>query len=102
MEENQWNDNGMHCFGMLMDGRAPETGIRQKGSQATLLLVLNAHHDSVAFQLPVCPGGHRWSRLVDTNIPIDEPGAFYAGASYTVTARSLLLFALETPQNTAG
>ena len=37
----------MRCFGMLIDGRAQATGIRQRGQDATLLLVFNAHHDVV-------------------------------------------------------
>ena len=35
----------MRCFGMLIDGRAQPTGIRKRGEDATLLLVLNAWHD---------------------------------------------------------
>ena len=42
----------MQCFGMLLDGRAQPTGIKQRGVDATLLIVLNAHHDVVNFTLP--------------------------------------------------
>jgi glycogen operon protein len=54
-------------MGVLLDGRAQETGIRRIGTDSTLLLVLNAHHDVVNFRLPEAVGGHRWVRLVDTN-----------------------------------
>ena len=31
MEEEQWQDGNMRCFGMLLDGRAQETGIKRPG-----------------------------------------------------------------------
>ena len=96
MTPEQWGDAAMRCFGMLMDGRAQATGIRQRGQEATLLMVLNAHHDVVQFTLPEIPSGGSWSLLIDTNLPEQaEKGGFAAGHVYEVTARSLLLFALE-------
>jgi glycogen operon protein len=85
----------MRAFGMLIDGRAQTTGIKRRGSEATLLLVFNAHHDIVRFTLPHCNGGGKWKLLTDTNVP-DKPelGAFDCGKVYDVTARSLLLFVL--------
>jgi isoamylase len=95
MTAEQWADTGMRCFGMLMDGRAQPTGIRQLGTEATMLLVLNAHHDLVEFTLPGHGKASSWNLLIDTNQPDGAPGApFDCGAAYGVTARSLLLFAL--------
>jgi isoamylase len=42
MQERQWKDADMKCFGMLIDGRAQMTGIRKRGDNATVLLVLNS------------------------------------------------------------
>jgi isoamylase len=96
MALEQWGDTNMRCFGMLLDGRAQTTGIRQRGKQATLLLVINDHHDLVEFTLPETPGGDTWSLLVDTNVTDNsEKGKFKTGDSYGVTARSLLLLALD-------
>ncbi len=92
MVEENWQDGGTRCFGMLMDGRAQSTGIRQRGRDATLLWVLNAHHDLVPFTLPECAGGRRWSLLIDSTKPAAPAAAFETGAAYEVTARSLLLF----------
>jgi isoamylase len=39
------------------------------GSDATLLLIVNAHHDVVNFTLPEVPQGIYWNRLIDTNNP---------------------------------
>jgi glycogen operon protein len=96
MQDKHWGDEGMRCFGMLMDGRMQPTGIRQRGSDATMLLIVNVHHDVVDFVFPVCPGGETWSLLVDTNVlDNSEQGKFNPGETYGVTSRSLLLFALE-------
>ncbi|HTV53086.1 MAG TPA: glycogen debranching protein GlgX, partial [Steroidobacteraceae bacterium] len=92
MQPENWNDAGTRCLGMLMDGRAQPTGIRQRGQDATLLLVLNAHHDVVKFTLPECAGGSCWGLRIDSNRPDAAAGRFRAGDSYDVTARSLLLF----------
>ncbi len=39
MTEEQWQDGNAKCFGMLLDGRAQETGIKRRGSDATMLLI---------------------------------------------------------------
>ena len=97
MAADGWADTFMRCFGMVMDGRAQPTGIGRRGEDATMLMVLNGWHDVVKFTLPMHPGGRRWTLLIDTNAPEHESGAsqFGCGAEYAVTARSLLLFALE-------
>jgi glycogen operon protein len=106
MEDANWGDSGMRCFGMLMDGRAQTSGIHQRGHEATLLLVINGHFDLVKFTLPECPGGDTWKLLIDTNH--EDPGAesveketFKTGDTYDVTARSLLLLELQPEAATA-
>jgi glycogen operon protein len=96
MQPEHWNDAHAKCFGMLMDGRAQATGIRQRGQDATLLLILNAHHDVVNFQFPEVAGGEAWYCLIDTNQPESEQTrqACKFGGQYEVTGRSLLLFEL--------
>jgi isoamylase len=97
MTSEQWQDGGIACFGMLLDGRAQATGIRKSSKDATLLLVINGHSDLVEFTRPDRYGGMQWSLLVDTNIA-DSSGKpmFDPGDKYGVTARSLLLFVLRT------
>ena len=96
MEDRQWGDSGMRCFGMLLDGRAQTSGIRREGKEATLLTVVNDHTDLVEFTLPEAVGGDTWTLLVDTNIENNEArGTFKTGDRYGVTSRSLLLFSLN-------
>jgi len=96
MRPEDWDNNSIRSFGMLMDGRAQRSGIRKPGQDATMLMVINAHHDLVLFTLPPSPGGSGWSLLIDTNAPDrqDEP-VFNTGHRYQVTARSILLLALQ-------
>ena len=97
MRGEDWQDPNLKCFGMLIDGRAQETGIRRPGSDVTMLLVVNAHHDRVGFTLPECPGGEGWDLVFDTDVP--EPAhdqSFAIGDTYDATSRSLLLFALRS------
>ena len=96
MKPEEWHDGNMRCFGMLMDGRAQATGIIRPASDATLLLVVNAHHEVVVFTLPELAGANRWYCLLDTNDPHSgELPDFTSHDRYEVTGRSLLLFALE-------
>ena len=57
----------MLCFGMLLDGRAQATGIRQRGQDATILIVFNAYHDVVQFTLPGGDDNAHWLLMIDTN-----------------------------------
>jgi glycogen operon protein len=95
MREEHWNDGNLRCFGMLLDGRAQETGIRRRGELATLLIIFNPWQDVVNFTLPAAAGGSGWTLRADTNFPdsTEEP-QFAIGHVYAVTARSLLLFQL--------
>ena len=40
----------------------------KRGEDASLLIVLNGHHDLVEFTLPACAGGDKWELLIDTNV----------------------------------
>ena len=96
MQDEDWGNTSMKCFGMLMDGRAQVTGIRKRGHDATLLLVINCYSDVVDFILPESPGGNGWVRIADTNVREgDERPMFAFRDAYRVTDRSLLLFLLE-------
>jgi glycogen operon protein len=95
MRQEHWDDANTRCFGMLLDGRAQETGIRRRGELATLLIIFNPWQDMVQFKLPPANGGGKWRLRADTNFPdsTEEP-EFAFGHVYQVTARSLLLFKL--------
>ena len=96
MQEANWTDALMKCFGMLIDGRAQTTGIKRRGENKSILMVLNSFEDVVEFTFPPSEGVDAWCLKVDTNIPDRTCGeAFKPGSVYQVTGRSLLLFAVN-------
>jgi isoamylase len=96
MTDENWADANAKCFGMLIDGRARVTGLRKRGEDESLLLVINGWQDVVEFTLPDHPGAECWERLFDTNDPdLDEGETFDVGHVYEVTGRSVLLFRMR-------
>lgn len=93
MSPQQWEEPHGRALAMLLDGRAQPTGIRKRGDDATLLIIVNAHHDVVNFRLPEVPQGKHWVCLVDTNRPdLNEHEAIAFVNEFMVTGRSFLLF----------
>jgi isoamylase len=96
MSEHDWHDPALRCFGMLLDGRAQTSGIRQRGEEATILIVFNGDHEPIEFILPETVRAYQWCLLVDTNFHRQKKEIpFPIGGSYLVTGRSLLVFVLE-------
>jgi isoamylase len=96
MQDANWKDASMKCFGMMLDGCAQKTGIKRRAADKTVLIVMNSYEGLVDFTFPKYEGGEAWSLLVDTNIPdaVSET-VFEFGSVYQVTGRSLLLFAVK-------
>jgi len=95
MDQAAWDDPNTRCHGILLDGRAQASGIRRRGSDATVLVILNSYHDGVPFTLPEVPGGVSWQCSIDTNQEDGPNGTkFEFGTEYIVTGRSMLLFEL--------
>ncbi len=95
MDQEAWDDANSRCIGILLDGRAQASGIRRRGADATVLVILNSYHGGIGFRLPEVPGGLAWRCSVDTNQEDSATDArFEFEAEYLVTGRSLLLFEL--------
>jgi glycogen operon protein len=96
MTPEQWENPHARCISILLDGRAQPTGIRRRGTDLTLLLILNAHSDVVKCRLPEVTGGEAWMCLLDTSQPdLEPPAQFEFGEEYPVMEQSLLLFQLK-------
>ncbi len=102
MSDKQWNKLSFaHCLGMYLAGLAideyDEHGKRI--SDDDFLLLLNAHHEEVDFQIPDINGVQRWKVLIDTvdaALPSDAP-TWKSGDDYPLQSRSLVLLTPETP-----
>ena len=91
LTDGDWDDTNLHCFGLLLDGRARLSSVREPGDDEALLIVVNGWQDGVDFTLPEHPGIAGWALLIDTNAP-EEAGDHAIGEAYTVTGRSVLVF----------
>jgi glycogen operon protein len=96
MTTEQWHDGNARCFGMLLDGRAQVSGIPRRGSDATLLIQYNAHHETVTVTLPHVADGEHWIRLLDTAQPQGNVTTHEFDDAYGLAGRALCAFALAT------
>ncbi|MNZ20091.1 Glycogen debranching enzyme [compost metagenome] len=95
MTQEHWHDPQLRSMGMLLDGRAQPSGIRRRGSDATLLLLTNAHHEAVEFLLPGVALGRDWQCLLDTASSAVEGETYAFSTPFQMQARSLALLALR-------
>ncbi len=97
MTDIAWNAPFVRSLGVLMVGNAigdiDERG--QLVSGDTLLILLNAHFESVPFVLPAAEEGHEWGRVFDTIDPHPPDARFPGGTKYALQGRTVVLFTLE-------
>jgi glycogen operon protein len=96
MTIEQWQDPNSRCLGMLLDGRAQATGIKRRGSDATLLMIYNAGHQEVGFVLPAVAEGRSWIGLVDTSAPEQETKEYAFEHPLAVASRSFQMLVLSS------
>ena len=97
MTEDDWNNAYSRSIGLRLAGDAiAEVDARGNPiTDDTLLLLFNAHHESVPWVLPADANGLAWELLLDTNLPNagNAPAAVFPGGSiYQLEARSLAVF----------
>ena len=95
MTDENWRDPGLRSIGMLIDGRAQMTGVRERGSEATLLLIVNGHHEPVNFVLPAAVEGEKWQLLLDTTISSQTEQFFGMRESRQIPDRSVAVFLMH-------
>ncbi len=97
MRSEQWQDGNARTLQMLLDGRSQPTGIRQKGSDRTLLLMLNAHHEPIDFVFPKAFQGSVWKLLIETAQVerLASPHLEFS-ASHSLAGRSLALWEIRS------
>jgi glycogen operon protein len=99
MDDAAWNDALARSLGMLLSGDAIEE-LNEQGDPIlgdTLLVLLNAHSDTVPFTLPQLDEDERWQRVFDTFDPRGAGHAFTPGGEYKLRGRSVAAFKAMTP-----
>ncbi len=108
MTDEEWNADFVRTLGVRLSGDLiDERDSRGRPlSGDTLLILFNAHYDTVSFILPAHRKGAHWSLLLDTAHP--RPGAlpprrsfFRGGRPYDTPGRSMALFVLQETKSGA-
>ncbi len=95
MVQDDWQMPFVRSLGFVLGGdaipSADERGQRVVG--ATLLILMNAHHEPIPFKLPEAGWGAHWRFELYTASPEQNPGADCpAGSSFEMIGRSLAVF----------
>jgi glycogen operon protein len=102
MSDESWNAGFVRCLGVRLAGDLigdfDERGEPIVGE--TLLVLLNAHHESIAFTLPATRDEHVWERVLDTAERAAAAGRLEQGETYTLEGRSLSIFRIRMRQET--
>jgi isoamylase len=95
MTDEEWKQEFARTLGVFFSGAGLQENDErgQKVADQDFLLLLNAHHESVPFQMPPLAQEMLWVTLVDTSCQTaTSPGLLYdAGFVYPLQARSLAL-----------
>jgi glycogen operon protein len=97
MTDEMWSLGQVLCLGMRVAGNG--VGTDEKGAPIegdTLLALLSSHHEDVGFTLPALPNPGVWRRLFDTHEPRAGDGEFAPGQVYSLKARSVAVFRMES------
>ena len=100
MTDELWKDANLHSLGVIFDGRAQPTGIRERGSDATVLLLINGYHEEVGFIMPAAIEGDEWHLLLETNKSENALGKVsLPGENLMMADRSLALYVMVRTSN---
>jgi glycogen operon protein len=97
MTDEMWSLGQVLCLGMRVAGNG--VGTDEKGAPIegdTLLALLSSHHEDVGFTLPALSAPGVWRRLFDTHEPRAGDGEFAPGQVYSLKARSVAVFRMES------
>jgi glycogen operon protein len=98
MTEEEWAKSFVRCFGMRLAGDAIEEtdGKGHPIVDDTFLVLMNAHHEPLAFVLPAHKRGVRWETMIDTagETAPKRGTIFKGGQPYQLEGRALAILRL--------
>jgi isoamylase len=99
MTDEDWSKGYVRCLGLRLAGDAieekDEKGRRIIGE--TLLILLNAHHESLPFTMPAHKRGVRWEPLLETFVQEEHKSISFlkGGDRFDLAARSMAVLRLR-------
>jgi isoamylase len=98
MVDEAWNAGFVKCLGVRLAGDligdVDDRGEPLAGD--TLLMLFNAHHESLPFSLPTARAGDRWVRLLDSAEGAEKGADWAPGDDYTLEARSIAVLRMRS------
>jgi glycogen operon protein len=100
MTDEEWNNPETRCCGLRLAGDAIEE-VDARGHRIvddTLLILVNAHYETLSFVLPLHPSEMHWELVLDTREALGKRRyrALRGARPYKLEARSLALLRLGT------
>lgn len=93
MTDEEWDAGFVRCLGMVLMGNTGDTSARGEPIVGdNLVLLLNAHHETIEFNLVPEWDASGFDLLIDTARPTAEPQHLEPGAKYPLEGRSVALF----------
>jgi glycogen operon protein len=91
MADSAWNDGLVRCLGLRLAG--DQIGdVDERGEPVvgdTFLILLNAHHEPMAFHLPATKPEHIWETVFDTAVDRKEALSLQGEQEYSLRERSI-------------
>jgi isoamylase len=105
MTEEEWENSFAKTLGVLLHGEGIEE-LDTRGQRIlddSFLVLMNAHHKAVPFELPSLASGTRWHAIMDTahDGGLKAQGRFQAGDSYPLEGRSVVVLTQPSPHRSA-
>jgi glycogen operon protein len=104
MDDQAWNTGYIRCLGVRLAGDLI-TDVTERGEPIvgdTILMLLNAHHETIPFSLPKYKSGQLWELLFDTAHDNTFGGADYLEQhAYPLQGRSMAVFRTHSEEEEA-
>ena len=93
MQEPDWSDAGARSVGLVLEGKAQHSGVREHANDATLLILINAWHEGVSFKLPDDEQTPlHWKLMVSTDEALDRESVPKGSTEFLAPPRSVTVF----------
>ncbi|SEL94005.1 glycogen operon protein [Pseudoxanthomonas sp. GM95] len=93
MQPDHWGDPGARSIGLVLEGKAQVSGVREYANDATLLILINAYHEGVSFKLPDdADQALHWQLKLSTDLELDIDALPGGSTDFLAPPRSVTVF----------
>jgi glycogen operon protein len=104
MSDEAWNAGFGQCLGVRLPGDLIGD-VTERGEPITgdsIVLLVNAHHESIPFTLPSRGEDEKWERLIDTGDSAAERATYQGKEQYDIKGRSVVVLRSQRPTGDAS